>query len=955
MNKIKLVALGFTFIFLTQYSKAQTFNGTGGAIPDNGAAPTYFPVTVSGVGTITSSYGLASVCINITHTWDSDLEIKLVAPDGTIIPLSIQRGGSGANYNGTCFLGTATTAIGSGTAPFAGNYRPDGSLGAANNGQNANGIWKLSVQDVFSGFTGTLNSWSLSFSSTPSPPPAVIPACIGNPPPGNDCSTATPVCNFNGYCGNTSSTYTINTWTQLTNAFCGSLDNNSFVTFVASATTASFNVWVTSSASGFGIQMFVYSGGCGSGAVTSYGCDNQINPSPNPTVFSATGLTIGNTYYLMFDGYAGDVCNYTIAPISGVSVLAVNPSAPTICPGGSVSLTASGGQSSYTWSGGAGLNTTNGATVIASPATTTTYTVTSLDPAGTCPLTKDVTVTVSNAVAPPSVTSTVNYCQGSTAAPLTATGTALLWYTTATGGTSSATAPIPSTATTGSTIYYVTQTLTCGESPRVPVTVNVNGTPAPTVVTPVNYCQGNTASALTATGTGLLWYSAATGGTGSATAPIPTTTTLGSTTYYVSQTVATCESPRTPIVVTINNTTPPPVVTSPVTYCLGATASALTATGTGLQWYAAATGGSGSATAPIPSTAAAGNISYYVSQTNVSCGESPRVPIVVTTYPIPSAPTVGADPVYCVNSGTPAATLTATGSNLLWYTTSIGGTGSISAPTPTINTVGNIPYYVSQTINSCESPRAVINVNTVPAPSLGSDQIDTVCYGESIDLTTYYNTTGLVSHWYNNGIEVIDPTNITTSGTYELQVFLGDCSDTAFLYFNVRPPVIANAGNDTIAIRGMEHQLFATGGDTYSWAPSSPLNFSNIPNPLATLNDDQLFVVTAFNSIGCFDKDSVFIKVYEGPTYYIPNAFSPDGDGLNDVFRPIPVGIVNTEYFRVYNRLGKLIYNSSRWLRGWDGTFQGRKQPVGNYVWVIKGTDRNGKVIEMKGNVLLLK
>lgn len=954
MNTIKLIAFCIFFIFCQQYSNAQTFNGTGGAIPDNGSTPTCFPVTVSGVGTINSTYGLASVCINITHTWDSDLEINLVAPDGTTIPLSIQEGGSGDNYSGTCFTATATSTIASGTAPFTGSFLPESSLGPVNNGQNANGTWNLCIQDVFTGFTGTLDSWSISFSNTPAPPPPPIPACIGNPPPGNDCSTATPVCNFNGYCGNTSSTYTINTWSQLTNAFCGSLDNNSFVTFVASSSTAQFNVWVTSSTDGFGIQMFVYSGGCGSGAVTSYGCDNQISPSPTPTVFSATGLTPGNTYYLMFDGYAGDECDYTIAPISGVSVLAVTPASASICPGASVTLTASGGQSSYSWTG-TGLNTNSGATVIATPSSTTTYTVTSLDPAGGCPLTKDVTVTVTTAVPAPIVNATLDLCQGSVASPLTATGTNLLWYTTATGGVGSATAPTPSTATIGTTTYYVSQTATCGESPRVPISVNINGTPPPTVNSPISFCQNSASSALSATGTNLLWYTAATGGTGSTTAPTPPTATLGSTTYYVTQTLSTCESPRTSLVVTITNTTPLPTVSSPVRYCLNASATPLTATGTSLLWYTAATGGVGSTTAPTPTTSTAGNTVYYVTQTSGTCGESPRAAITVTIFPIPPAPAVGLDPNYCINAGSTPAALSANGSNLLWYTTPTGGIGSSIAPIPTITSVGSTPYYVTQTINSCESPRAVINVNTVPAPSLGPDQTDTVCFGESTDLTTYYNTTGLTATWFYNGVEVIDPTNVSTSGTYELQVFLGDCSDTALLFFNVRPPVIANAGNDTIAVRGIEHQLLATGGVRYDWSPSSPLNFSNIPNPLATLNDDQLFVVTAYNSIGCSDKDSVFVKVYEGPTYYVPNAFSPDGDGLNDVFRPIPVGIVSTEYFRVYNRWGKLLYNSSRWLHGWDGTFQGIKQPIGTYVWVIKGTDRSGKTIEKKGNVLLLR
>lgn len=157
------------------------------------------------------------------------------------------------------------------------------------------------------------------------------------------------------------------------------------------------------------------------------------------------------------------------------------------------------------------------------------------------------------ATAPPTVTTPVNYCQGATATALTATGTALKWYTVATGGTASTTAPIPSTATVGSTTYYVTQTLNSLESARASIVVNVTATPAaPTVTTPVNYTQGATATALTATGTGLKWYTVATGGTGSATAPVPSTTTAGTVSYYVSQTSGTCESSRSLIEVVVS-------------------------------------------------------------------------------------------------------------------------------------------------------------------------------------------------------------------------------------------------------------------------------------------------------------------------------------------------------------------------------------------------------------------
>lgn len=314
----------------------------------------------------------------------------------------------------------------------------------------------------------------------------------------------------------------------------------------------------------------------------------------------------------------------------------------------------------------------------------------------------------------PTATSPVNYCQNATAVPLQANGQNLLWYTTATGGTGSPTAPTPSTAIIGSTTYYVTQTIGC-ESPRLSIVVNVTAnTPAPTVTSPVNYCQNAAAAQLTATGQNLLWYTTATGGTGSPTAPTPSTTTLGSTSFYVSQTQNCGESPRAQIVVNVNAIPGAPAVTSPVTYCQNASASALTATGTNLLWYASATGGTGNTTAPTPSTATTGSISYYVSQSSNGC-ESPRAMITVNVNATPAAPGVSSPVNYCQNAS--ASALTATGSNLLWYTVATGGSGSGTAPTPSTATAGSTNYYVSQTATGCESQRAVIIVNVTAIPS----------------------------------------------------------------------------------------------------------------------------------------------------------------------------------------------------------------------------------------------
>ena len=123
-----------------------------------------------------------------------------------------------------------------------------------------------------------------------------------------------------------------------------------------------------------------------------------------------------------------------------------------------------------------------------------------------------------------------------------------------TGGSGSTTAPTPSTAAPGSTTYYVSQTVSGCEGPRAAITVIINATPAqPGVTSPVNYCQNAVAVPLTASGSNLLWYTVPTGGTGSPTAPTPSTAVVGTTNYYVSQTISGCEGPRALITVNVNS------------------------------------------------------------------------------------------------------------------------------------------------------------------------------------------------------------------------------------------------------------------------------------------------------------------------------------------------------------------------------------------------------------------
>ena len=255
-----------------------------------------------------------------------------------------------------------------------------------------------------------------------------------------------------------------------------------------------------------------------------------------------------------------------------------------------------------------------------------------------------VNVTCPSAPAAPTVTSPLSYCTNVIAPALAASGTNLEWYTVPTGGVASTTAPVPATNMAGNTNYYVSQTVGGCESSRATIAVSVitNNTTAPTATSPVVYCQNATATALVASGTALRWYTTASGGTASTTAPTPVTAVVGvpSATFYVTQTTGGCEGPRTAIAVNINPTPAAPTVVSPVNYNQNATATPLTASGSNLKCYVGASGGTASTTAPTPSTATLGNPAsvHYVSQTAGIC-ESPRAVINVVVRNCVTQPT----------------------------------------------------------------------------------------------------------------------------------------------------------------------------------------------------------------------------------------------------------------------------------------------------------------------------
>lgn len=146
-----------------------------------------------------------------------------------------------------------------------------------------------------------------------------------------------------------------------------------------------------------------------------------------------------------------------------------------------------------------------------------------------------------------------------------------------------------------------------------------------------------------------------------------------------------------------------------------------------------------------------------------------------------------------------------------------------------------------------------------------------------------------------------------------------------------------------------------TGFINYTWSPASGLNNPNIKDPIAYITQDIAYCVTASTAIGCEGTDSVSIHVFKASDLLVPNAFTPNGDGHNDVLRITPIGVREFKYFAVYDRWGRRVFYTMSPGAGWDGTINGNRQDTGTYVWIAAGTDYKGNRIERKGTVIVIR
>jgi len=241
-----------------------------------------------------------------------------------------------------------------------------------------------------------------------------------------------------------------------------------------------------------------------------------------------------------------------------------------------------------------------------------------------------------------------------------------------------------------------------------------------------------------------------------------------------------------------------------------------------------------------------------------------------------------------------------------------------------------------------------------------------ICTGQSITLS---DSGAQVYNWSPaNGLSdshspnpIASPTGSTT---YLAIAKTASCiPDTNFVNVIVNPlPKVTALGGTTVTA-GSKVNLQAYGPNIISflWDHADLLNCDNCTDPIATMQQTTQFNVTATNQYGCQDSAHVIIDVLcDKSQVFIPNTFTPNGDGQNDIFYPRGIGIKVVKSFRIYNRWGQLVFERDDIQlndehSGWDGTFNGAKPVADTYVYAMDAICDNGSLIDWKGDVTLIR
>jgi gliding motility-associated-like protein len=257
-------------------------------------------------------------------------------------------------------------------------------------------------------------------------------------------------------------------------------------------------------------------------------------------------------------------------------------------------------------------------------------------------------------------------------------------------------------------------------------------------------------------------------------------------------------------------------------------------------------------------------------------------------------------------------------------------------------------------MNSCGSTydSLVVTVNTFQT-TVSADTI--ICGGADIEV---WASGGITYLWQVSGVTVsVDSSfiySVIVPTRFNVEVTdTNSCVDTASVFASLLEQPVLDLGPDIKTFWGDEYLLNPfTNGIIFLWTPAEGLSCNTCLNPIITDAEIGTFYLSVTNSLGCVSRDSISIS-YSG-SIYVPNSFTPNGDGDNDFFNAFGNGIVSFE-MAIYDRWGELLFLSKNMTNSWDGTYLGEPVKTDTYIWKIKYTEILGKSENLSGKLVLLK
>ncbi|WP_439880712.1 gliding motility-associated C-terminal domain-containing protein [Pontibacter sp. MBLB2868] len=383
------------------------------------------------------------------------------------------------------------------------------------------------------------------------------------------------------------------------------------------------------------------------------------------------------------------------------------------------------------------------------------------------------------------------------------------------------------------------------------------------------------------------------------------------------------------------------------------------------QWLSSTTGANGSFTAvagnsntqsytPAPLT---GTTYFKRVVTSAGCGADTSAAAVIRIRPAITGNSISASQEVC--SGTVPQALTGSapsggnGGFTYRWESSISGpsTGFTPAAGPNTSASYTPPALTRNTwfrrvaiSQGCENVSDAIAITILPLPASPTLTVKDAraCVGGSAILSVV-NASGETYEWYETatgGIPVFvgpefETPELFQNTTYFVQAVnnnqCASASRTEATVTIVTP--VANAGDDVTIIQGRTTELRASGGQTYQWEPAVGLNNPNIANPIAKPDVTTTYTVTVTTAEGCVATDEVVVTVI--PALSIPNAFTPNRDGVNEIWELGNVENYPDVRVEIFNRWGNLIFTSNGYGTPWDGTYNGENLPVATYYYMI--------------------